>query len=74
MDVIKVVGIYPRILSIIYFETEIGRNVSRLDWREIRADNDSRGELLGEFDGPDSGSGCDVEDIVEAAFEVIEGC
>jgi hypothetical protein len=49
----------------------VWRHVSGLDGREICSYNMRGRELLGEFDGPDSGSGGEVKHVVQSAFEIF---
>lgn len=65
MDVIKVIiWPSPRFASIIDLELQVGGNIARLDGREIGSDDFSLRVLFGEIDGPDTGSGSEIEDTL----------
>jgi hypothetical protein len=74
MDVVERVGVDPWIFGIIDLEVEIWRHVIRLHGGEIGADYTGRGKLFGKFYSPDSCPSGDIEDVVETAFEGLEGC
>ena len=66
MDEIEFLAKAPFIFAVFDEELTVCRDVGGLDGTKIRPDDACAWMLLGEFDGPDSGPGCDVEDIVKS--------
>lgn len=56
----------PLALDIVDVKLAPGRHPARLEWAEIRADDFSAGELVGngKVDDPDAGAGAKVEDAL----------
>jgi hypothetical protein len=65
VDEIEFLAEKPFVLAVFDEELTICWNIGRLYWTKICADDAGAWMLLGEFDGPDSGSSCDVENIVK---------
>lgn len=72
VDVVELVRVQPGVFGVVDFEAAVWGDEGGLDGGEVRADYGRGGVLVCEFDGPDSGAGSDVEDVVDAAREVFE--
>lgn len=71
VDAVELVRVLPRVFRVVDFETAVGQDEGGLDRRESSADYGGGGVLDCEFDGLDSGAGGDVENVVDAAGEVL---
>lgn len=63
----RIARIRPIELRIVEFELQVRRHESRLRGREVRPDDFCGREGVGELDGPDTGAGADVNDLLRAA-------
>lgn len=75
VDVIEGMRGHPRVFRVfrvVDFEMQIRRHVGWLDRGEIRADYTRGRELLGEFYGPDFGSGGNAQDIVDTVWHLVD--
>ena len=64
MDVIEmIVWVGPLPLAIIYFKSEVGREPCWLDGRQVCAEHDGTGMLIGKIDCPDASAGAKIEHV-----------
>jgi hypothetical protein len=72
VDVVELVRVQPRVFGVVDFEAAVGGDEGGLDGGEVCADYIGGGVLGCEFDGPDPCAGGDVEDVVDAAGEILD--
>jgi hypothetical protein len=67
VDVIEGLGVRPDVFDIVDLELQVRGNPGGLDGGEVVGDDGCGGKFVGEFHGPDSGAGSDVEDALDGS-------